>query len=211
MNTFFITTQDILSEKIYAKIASLDPKTWISPRGEQIQDDIITRIEIYDTDPEPPNIRNPGLIYTYVTVNEWLAEYEINSPEKLVDALRKNMDNALMNHVKNINFSPIEISVIKIALEFYSRICMGELQEIQTAYSFGKIRPIKHINSEQHQPIESACLLLKQALFPELPPHTNYGIFSQEIHKNAMTAVDAIKKIEGRFEQWQDLKKHHDI
>ncbi|MGI9213562.1 MAG: hypothetical protein ACR2HF_13905 [Methylococcaceae bacterium] len=78
MNDFFIppepgTEADLIADEIRA----LPPETWISPRGEDMGDaGISTCTGEYDADPTPPNLRSPGLIWTYILAGEWLSAYD---------------------------------------------------------------------------------------------------------------------------------------
>lgn len=80
MNTFFISPTDPEASIVYSEIADMPLNTWISPRGEEINECVNCQVSVYDTDPESPKARNPGLIHTYITAQEWLDEYHINNP-----------------------------------------------------------------------------------------------------------------------------------
>jgi len=106
-----------------------------------------------------------------------------------------------------MNFSEKELRVIEIALDLYSRLCMGQVENLDYQYRMGLIRR----NFDQYgdlNNINKACYSLKQEMFNELTPNASYSIFSNKIHPNAVIAVDVIEKIHNRFDEWEDLKNY---
>lgn len=106
-----------------------------------------------------------------------------------------------------MKFTENELKVIEISLDLYSRLCMGQVENLDWQYRMGLIRK----KSDQYgdlNNINRICYSLKQGMFNELTPNASYSIFSDKIHPNAITAIDVIEKIHNRSEEWEDLKNY---
>lgn len=106
-----------------------------------------------------------------------------------------------------MNFSEKELEVIELALDLYSRLCMGQVENLDYQYRMGHIRN----KSNQYgnlDIISEMCHSLKQEMFNELTSNSSYSIFSNKIHPNAIIALDVIKKIQGSYDEWEDLKNY---
>lgn len=86
-----------------------------------------------------------------------------------------------------------QANVIKDALEFYSRIQMGQFDEIDNLMSDTWKRRLSH---EQAKYLESQ---LHHIYFPELHPFSYYGIFSAELPEDAKISWDIFQVLRNKM------------
>lgn len=92
----------------------------------------------------------------------------------------------------NLNkLSDNQLRVIAEALDLYSRILSGQVEEVGTVVW----RKSQGITSSQ-RPSNKALLAVKRDLFPALGDFTSYGIGSSETPDDAKTAYDVYQVVD---------------
>jgi hypothetical protein len=95
--------------------------------------------------------------------------------------------------------------VVMAALDFYSRIAMGQFDEIhQMLLNTGRVRYSSTAHEynvgDENLPLDLEYVraieqMYRNALFPELHPNAYYGIFSKEVGENAHIAWDIYQTV----------------
>jgi hypothetical protein len=94
------------------------------------------------------------------------------------------------NYIININVAQLEL--IMKALDFYSRIQMGQLSELANPY-------IIQLPESDYAEIDKQLLKLKKIMFPELDDKTFYSIKTKKIPDTIRQTVDILDVIRYRL------------
>lgn len=85
--------------------------------------------------------------------------------------------------------------VLKNALDFYSRIQMGQLEEVYHV----AVMALNKYKSVSREDMDRAVRQLKKVLFPELMENSSHGIHSEKINDLARVAWDLQQVIRNRL------------
>jgi hypothetical protein len=94
-----------------------------------------------------------------------------------------------------LNLNDDETKILILALDLFSRISCGQLNEIAYKIRYKRMLENKNFTPQILNQIDYYLDDLKQVLFPELNSSSSYSILSNEVPKSAKIAYDILKKI----------------
>jgi len=94
-----------------------------------------------------------------------------------------------------LELTPKHLDVISHALELYCRLQIGQFDLIDWLFHYSE-----HFNDIDRKKAKIILEELRKTYFPDLSPHSSYGIGSAEVPQNAKIAYEINKLI--RYEQW---------
>lgn len=99
----------------------------------------------------------------------------------------------------SIEANTAQLELIMKALDFYSRIQMGQISELTNPY-------IIQLPDADYSDVDEQLIKLKKSMFPELDAKTFYSIKTKKIPDTIRQTVDILDVIRHRI-AWDDSKE----
>jgi len=107
-----------------------------------------------------------------------------------------------------LEINEVQAQVIQSALDLYSRLGIGQVEEMSTNFGiFGD--QLMKLTEDDRDKIKTLNKEFKQILFPNLDGNSYYGIYSDKVPKNSKISYDIIQVMRNKIAFSKNPKGGH--